>query len=1034
MISTPKRLPRTTPQTYADKTAEKGMVSLVQPERLGPGQFQDVSNLLWDGGSLSTRPGMVGQLTSAHGAAVYVSRYRVMKANGTALIPYSTGGKVYFLQAGSTSGTEITKPGPVSFSVTSSAVRWCSVGKWLYFLDSADTSGYVWRVNLESTTVAEQVRGLTAPTTAPTIALSFKVLDTLAVANWAVDTFTGANANLCQNARFNGADATGSDLGDYWQIVAGTPKGYDSGSVSTLPALGTGEKWLRLDDPGDIVCLASNSGASTGYLANGYVENASWSSSSEYKRYCTRFLFKCRAVKTGNDAKPFLVRLQFFGAASVPSNTINPIYEVTETVTIKAQDKEELVRIFVDVSPYVAASVRYVRLYLLPDPSSTTVPQVHGPYVTDIDFQAVHPYWDKPSTPPSDAGFIPIAEEPNILAGLYVAFASSSTIVATGLDKLVLTLSTGAAFSPRPAVEFKFMDSSNNVWTSPATTFGDAIEIDIAAMPSAIKAGIKRFAMVFLEDADVISPPITRTPSSTRCAFYINDLVEPGKLEKNVAYSYLFTDFLANGTTYAEGGVESSGSLNSEALVPTNVNGRMSVTLPSGFSPAGSYFAIYRRGGSVPDGATRPRLVAIVPVGSDATGDGWTWNHTTRVFEDNVPDESLIYADVYQLSRDLVPLGATAITHHGGRLWLAKYDATYKMNFLYGSWLLDGINDFPYMSEATDPTDPDLALKGTLLRLGGQGSGDKAVAFATANLDTQGGNRGAALTVLRQQAPPAIISGNSPVNFALNPSPLYGGAGCLAPEGVENINGATVYLSANGIVASQGFNLDNLSRAIQKRLSLQAIGQSRYAQGFLVFHDERLWCIIPGSGSTDGEALVLDTRDGVQGWSRISGYSGLGFTSACSLSAGLDSGDLYLGGRDGQIYKMGGTPYSPTYTTDKATPSGTARAISWSMTSRRHGQQETQTRRTNTLNRPRALFFDINAGSAFTLTWSIGNENSHTTSGTFAHPSGRTQRSDIRELGDIRGMVHDVTLSGATVATTTLHSFLLEVSDLGSTR
>ncbi|MEG7769328.1 hypothetical protein U2086_14900, partial [Listeria monocytogenes] len=76
-------------------------------------------------------------------------------------------------------------------------------------------------------------------------------------------------------------------------------------------------------------------------------------------------------------------------------------------------------------------------------------------------------------------------------------------------------------------------------------------------------------------------------------------------------------------------------------------------------------------------------------------------------FYDNTPDDSLIDAEVYQVSRDMVPLGATCLTHHAGRLWLGVYDSTYKVNRLYASWLLDGINTWPYMSEATDPDDPE---------------------------------------------------------------------------------------------------------------------------------------------------------------------------------------------------------------------------------------------------------------------------------------------------------------------------------------
>src|SRR5574343_439593 len=194
MITAPRRLPKTTPYHLGDTSQGKGMNTLMQPERLEPGTAQDVLNLLWDGGSLTTRPGMVGQLTSAHGAAVYLSRHRYMMSSGTARIPYSTGGKLYYFAEGASAGVEITKPGPVSFSMTSSAVRWCVIGKWLYVIDSADTSGSVWRVNLASTTVAEEVRGLTAPTIVPTPTLrdGAKLASSLGAGTWDAVT-TGTN-------------------------------------------------------------------------------------------------------------------------------------------------------------------------------------------------------------------------------------------------------------------------------------------------------------------------------------------------------------------------------------------------------------------------------------------------------------------------------------------------------------------------------------------------------------------------------------------------------------------------------------------------------------------------------------------------------------------------------------------------------------------------------------------------------------------------------------------------------------------------
>ena len=117
MITIPKISKRPTPYSLGDTTQNSGANSLVQPERLSSGSAQDILNMLWDGGSLTVRPGFTGQLTTAHGAAVYLSRKPYILASGVARIPYSTGGKIYYWEEGAAAGVEIKKPGAISFSI-----------------------------------------------------------------------------------------------------------------------------------------------------------------------------------------------------------------------------------------------------------------------------------------------------------------------------------------------------------------------------------------------------------------------------------------------------------------------------------------------------------------------------------------------------------------------------------------------------------------------------------------------------------------------------------------------------------------------------------------------------------------------------------------------------------------------------------------------------------------------------------------------------------------------------------------------------
>lgn len=1022
-ITIPSRLKRPRPYDVGDTAAGLGMNNLLQPERLDAGQAVDVLNLLWHGGSWSTRQGMVGQLTSAHGAAVYLSRTRYMMSTGVARIPYSTGGKLYYFAVGASAGVEITKPGPVSFSFTDSKnVRYATVGKYLYFIDSGDTTGSVWRVNLESTTVAEEVRGLTAPTITPYASLrdGSVLAGSIGALTWGNTAAAGTDTEIIQSGREN-FDNTGS----WWTFVGAS-------NANTLDA--NGLQCVELD---------ANSG------------------DKDYARFAAVQALPAfgSSVPGLESLKRKIAKIEFTYAATEntggtdPEQSVRVVLSGTDSNGYMFQDAQmdettPTVRVFPasrfrGIADFRTSSgVTHLQIRL----ESPTAVTTKGCDVNQITIKVP----DSTLSVTNSSGTA-IVKQGTALAfnstlytnNLSAWAALSSTQDWSGVETVSADIRKDGAVSSL-TLQFGAKTSAGWYWTPSVAIVGqEQAAFDLSAIAPYLSA-TTHFAFRVVGDLTVAN----LAEGGTQALFTVANLRTPGNLTPSVAVSYIWTQVKATGTSYpADVVYEGSGSPFSNPIVPSVTQRRATVRIKdsAGTAPtldsATTHIAFYRLGTATPGGDTRPKLVAMVPIGADATSPAastqdqvsnkYFWDVSEWTFYDNVPDEDLIATEPYQLSRDMVPLGATAIAHHAGRLWLARYDSTRRVNDVYGSWLIDGLNDWPYMSEATDPTDPELDLKGILLRLGGQGSGDRAVAFSSANLDTQN-NRGASLMVLRQSAPPAIISGWTPSDFALNPAPVGIGGGLLAPEGVENVNGATVYLASTGLVSSQGFNLDYASEAIERRLSLEVIGKSRYSQTFLCWHNRRLWCIVPGAGSTDGESLVWDERN--KGWSRVVGYDSLGFTSACSLSGGEDSGDLYIGGRDGQIYKLSGSVASPTATTDKETPSGTARAISWSLQTRSHGQKDAETEIRYAYNRVNRLLFDITSGVAGTLTWTITNERSEVSTGTFALPAGRTQKTDIREFGDIRGMAHYLTLSSDATAGNTLHSYAMGIVDLGEVR
>jgi hypothetical protein len=1014
MITVPKNLKRTTPYSLGDTQATGGIDSLTQPERMGPGSLQDALNLLWDGGSLTTRPGMVGQLNTVHGAEVFLSRHRYMMSSGLARVPYSTGGKLYYFEEGASAGAEITKPGPVSFSMTSSAVRWQVIGRWLYVLDSADTGGSVWRVNLSSTTVAEEVRGLTAPTITPSASLRDGSVLSGSIGALTWGNSVGTDTQIITSGRENF-----ENTGTFWSFKEG------ASNANTLDA--NGLQCVELDADGGsrdyVIFNAAQSLPSFGSSVPGV---------GSLKRLLCFMEFTYAATEnTGSTDPEQSVRAVLAAANSSGEMFYDARLDVTTpTARVYPANKFRAVADFRAVSGATHLQMRLES----PTADGTKGCDVNGISIKVPDSTLL--VTNSSGTAVVSQGSALAYNDTLYAGGLSAWAALASTQDWSTLETISADIRKDAAVASL-SLEFGAKTSAGWFW-SPAVTVGsqEQVAFDVSAIAASL-GSTTHFAFRVVSDLTVANI----APGGSQTLFTVANLRSPGNLTQGVPVSYIWTQAKATGSTYDTITFESGGSDFSGFIEPSATQRRSTVSIATPtLDSATTHICWYRLGGATPDGDTRARLLAMVPAGADSTDPGastqdqssnlYFWDVSAWTFYDNIPDDALTDAPVYQLSRDMVPLGATAIAHYGGRLWLARYDATRRVNDIYGSWLIDSSNDWPYMSEATDPDDPELAVKGLLLPLGGQGTGDRAVAFATSNLDTSGGNVGGALMVLRQSEPPAIITGNG-TTFRLNPSPQGKGGGCYAAQGVENVNGATVYVASVGLVSSQGYNLGYLSERLERRLTLEALGKTRLSSTFLVWHSRRLWAIIPGSGSTDGEALVWDERAG--DWTRISGYQSLGFTSACSLSGGEDSGDLYLGGRDGQIYKMAGSVASPTATTDKTTPGGTARAISWSITSRRHGQSEAATETRVAYNRPTALYVDVSSGAASTLSWSITNEHGQSSTGTIALPAGRILRSDIREIADIRGMVHSVGFSNDSTAGLTLHSYLMKLQDLGET-
>jgi hypothetical protein len=554
--------------------------------------------------------------------------------------------------------------------------------------------------------------------------------------------------------------------------------------------------------------------------------------------------------------------------------------------------------------------------------------------------------------------------------------------------------------------------------------------VDITEMPEAIKAAIDRFAMVFLEDAQIAGLRVSRTPASTRCALYINDLVEPGNLSAGIPYTYLFSDFDADGSAYLDGGKESSGSPDSELITTTNIQGRMVVVIPAGFSPVGDHFLIWRRGGVLPNSDTRPRLVAMVPVGSDASGDNWSWVSSTRTFTDNVPDTDLWFAESYQIGRDAPPTGGRCLTVHAQRLFVGRYDATRKVNQVYASWLLDGGTDAGYyFTNAPDASDLEGEIKGGLLRERGA-EGDRIQALASMNPPEvqQDDPLAAHLLVLKETSPPSILTGSRggvgvAGAFRLLPATGEKGGGCLSALSAEFVHGVW-WATASGISAMSGGKITPVSLALKPLLSLAPLGATRYGQVFILWHDFKAFVLVPGSGSDDGAIYVWDELAPTGSrWTKMSAPKG--FVSGVTLSGGRDSGQLYLGGRDGQIYLYTGT-------SDKATPAATPTAISLTLTTRKYGQGESGPVGFFAAQRAQEIQMEAEAGASLSLSGALYSDSA-TRNFAWTFPAG-VSTALIRGLGRHDGTTHWMTLTASATTTTALKAVSLETTETSNRR
>lgn len=473
-----------------------------------------------------------------------------------------------------------------------------------------------------------------------------------------------------------------------------------------------------------------------------------------------------------------------------------------------------------------------------------------------------------------------------------------------------------------------------------------------------------------------------------------------------------------------------------------------------------SHVVVYRRNNATfSDG--RFRLIAVIPVDDTTstlqtkTGTGWTatYNNSTSreiTLIDEVPDDALFYqtgpyqqGHFYEIGRDTMPLGASAITTFQNRLWVSK------ANKLYASWVIDQTDEYKmYTTELPDLNEPGVQMKGATFSVGGRQEKEIIRAMCPVFSDDiqQENSNSASLLVLKENSVTSVI-GFDPRTFNVQMWVASPGVGISAPLTLSNTDGTVTWLSVNGLVQWAGSNVVARSTELRKLLSLDptmfgapSIDKSQYQASIVTTANKRIFLLSTASnaGASNQNVYVFDSR--TKGWVKWKTISDISMTAMTSLSFGDDVQYVYFGSTTGQLYKLDGTA-------DKSTAGGADVAINWSFTSRLHGQTYSEGPNYYANNRPYQLdvHFDNQSASTQQFTWLIQNQNgpyNATTAPTGASSTDTYQVAAyvnkavaIRNIQrSIRGSSMQVKLSGTSTGKFYIRAVHLQMYDANITR
>lgn len=445
--------------------------------------------------------------------------------------------------------------------------------------------------------------------------------------------------------------------------------------------------------------------------------------------------------------------------------------------------------------------------------------------------------------------------------------------------------------------------------------------------------------------------------------------------------------------------------------------------------------------------ATTPVLVNADGITFDLT---WSTNTATFTIYDDVRDTDILYPTnigrqgMFQHSgRDQLPVGLSSIANHKQRLFVSKD------NGLYATWPLNKDNEYGvYTTAVPNVQDPFMAIKGAFMTIGSQDDNEKIVnllSYIADGIVAAGGDTSAILIVYRENSI-VPITGFDPTSFQSQQFVREPGAGLLASKGIASLVGQAMHVSSFGISVMNGTKIEPISLPLEGVLnprssdygptgSANYIGAAAYSDVIMVAHERRLYAFAPIAGATTSNSnsviYIFDTR--TTGWvkwklpvfSSVQTYA----TSAVSCTSINDVADMYVGGSNGQIYRLEGFSDRPTY-------SGALQGIDWKITTRRYGQTYAEGVAYYGVNRPHQLNVHYYTPTSTQFTWKLTNNKNISATGIYTTLTNQDKAIGFRQIpNELRGTWIELEVYG-TGATSRIeiHALSVQTTESGIRR